>query len=1068
MGTLRCSTLLSLFGLSLVSGWAQETPYESRFKIQYQKFTRGDNERVMNPAEGRLEWFRERMGGDPSAEFMHHIALEAQQQRERFASHFMRDRASLEPSEAWRCIGPTSANFTMNGTVLRKVDAGRLRTILVDDTDTTGNTVYVLSAGGGLWKTTNFLATEPAWSPMTDFIGSTAGGALSFGKANSTLFLGVGDAFDSNVGGFVVKSSNGGQDWDAPVPLGNAKRVLDLQVDTTQATEIILAGTEVGLFRSTDGGITFSAIQSGAGEAFADSRVWSILRTSSGWLASVQPPPTPANATTNPPTAAAAVPSRFYLSTDRGATWNAVAGTPAGMGRTTLGIGQPGDPVVYAFAADTADSKQLDLFRSADGGRSWTALGLATKKPINANTDQSDMDIMKSQAFYNHMLLVDPSDATRNTLYLGGQLSAAKSLDGGKTWKIISNWLAKFTLPYVHADMHCAAFSNVGGQSRLYFGTDGGLFTSTDGGTTFDDTKNKGQVNHLIFALASNPEIPDSTIVGLQDNGTRLREGATTIFNQPKGGDGFGVGWSQKGSAASLCSYVYSKISVSTANPPDDQTKWSLFTTGISEVNNSSTNYFVTALSTAPATADPSGQTFFHNTRSTIYRTINAAATTRSWTAIGKAGTAGLPTGNIVRAGSHGVACSPTDRNKVSVCGTSGRVFLTKDGGSSWSTVDMTAQIPGWPSYNASIAWASDDLLYLCSEAPTPASGTVRVAKSTDGGLTWVSAGSDLQGLAKIPLSKLVVDPGDATGKTVYAATWLGVYRTTDGGESWALFGTGLPQVRVSDLYIAPDSSYLRVSTWGRGVWEVKNGTTTPNPTVAVAISPSSASVKTNATFQFSASVSGSTNTAVNWTATKGSVDAAGLYTAPASAGTAKIRATSVADTTKFSEASVTITEPVSQAGELILNGAFEQGATAWNGNTACIGAWSSQPPFEGSQSALLCGKGKKTTHNLSQTVNIPANATSATLSFYYRVQTSEILKSRVFDTLALQVLSATGTVLATPFSVSNVNPTSGYVQKVVDLSAYKGQTVKLNFKGVEDVSKQTSFSLDKVSLIVN
>jgi hypothetical protein len=52
--------------------------------------------------------------------------------------------------------------------------------------------------------------------------------------------------------------------------------------------------------------------------------------------------------------------------------------------------------------------------------------------------------------------------------------------------------------------------------------------------------------------------------------------------------------------------------------------------------------------------------------------------------------------------------------------------------------------------------------------------------------------------------------------------TWLGVYETTDGGGSWHLYGSGLPMVVVSDLYMPTDGSYLRVCIYGRGVWEIR------------------------------------------------------------------------------------------------------------------------------------------------------------------------------------------------------------------------------------------------------
>ena len=90
------------------------------------------------------------------------------------------------------------------------------------------------------------------------------------------------------------------------------------------------------------------------------------------------------------------------------------------------------------------------------------------------------------------MVLIDPNDSTRNTVYIGGQLSSAKSTDGGATWRIITNWLEQFRLPYVHADFHAAAFTTVRGDSTILFGTDGGLFLSTDGGRSFSSQKNDG------------------------------------------------------------------------------------------------------------------------------------------------------------------------------------------------------------------------------------------------------------------------------------------------------------------------------------------------------------------------------------------------------------------------------------------------------------------------------------------------------------------------------------------------------------------------------------------------
>lgn len=76
-------------------------------------------------------------------------------------------------------------------------------------------------------------------------------------------------------------------------------------------------------------------------------------------------------------------------------------------------------------------------------------------------------------------------------------------------------------------------------------------------------------------------------------------------------------------------------------------------------------------------------------------------------------------------------------------------------------------------------------------------------------------------GLPDIAVYHVVPDPRDASGNTVFAATGLGVYRTTDGGASWTRFGAGLPAATTTGLWIAEDGSLLRAATYGRGVWEV-------------------------------------------------------------------------------------------------------------------------------------------------------------------------------------------------------------------------------------------------------
>ena len=72
---------------------------------------------------------------------------------------------------------------------------------------------------------------------------------------------------------------------------------------------------------------------------------------------------------------------------------------------------------------------------------------------------------------------------------------------------------------------------------------------------------------------------------------------------------------------------------------------------------------------------------------------------------------------------------------------------------------------------------------------------------------------------------------------------------------------------------------------------------------------------------------------------------------------------------------------------------------------------------------------------------------------------------STAYDTLKVQVLNSSGTVLSTLATYSNANAASGYVQHSFSLGGYAGQTVTLKFTGAEDYTKQTSFVLDDTAV---
>jgi hypothetical protein len=108
--------------------------------------------------------------------------------------------------------------------------------------------------------------------------------------------------------------------------------------------------------------------------------------------------------------------------------------------------------------------------------------------------------------------------------------------------------------------------------------------------------------------------------------------------------------------------------------------------------------------------------------------------------------------------------------------------------------------------------------------------------KTTDGGSTWTPfhgngtanpAGGTFD-LPNFPVYVIRYDPSEATDQTIWVGTEFGVFRTTDGGNTWAPYGTGLPLVRVTDVRVSRNGSLVRVSTYGRGVWEIYPNSETP------------------------------------------------------------------------------------------------------------------------------------------------------------------------------------------------------------------------------------------------
>jgi hypothetical protein len=156
-------------------------------------------------------------------------------------------------------------------------------------------------------------------------------------------------------------------------------------------------------------------------------------------------------------------------------------------------------------------------------------------------------------------------------------------------------------------------------------------------------------------------------------------------------------------------------------------------------------------------------------------------------------------------------------------------------------------------------------------------------------------------------------------------------------------------------------------------------------------------------------------------------------------------------------------------AAQLLGNPGFETGAASpWTASSGVLNNSSSEPAHSGSWDAWLDGYGTATTDTLSQSVTLPSGCGSYAFSFWLHVDTAETTTTTAYDTLKVQVLNSSGSVLGTLATYSNLNHNTGYTQKSFSLASYAGQTVTLKFTGVEGSQLQTSFVIDDTAVNVS
>ena len=284
-------------------------------------------------------------------------------------------------------------------------------------------------------------------------------------------------------------------------------------------------------------------------------------------------------------------------------------------------------------------------------------------------------------------------------------------------------------------------------------------------------------------------------------------------------------------------------------------------------------------------------------------------------------------------------------------------------------------------------------------------------------------------------------------------------------GQTITLQLTGVEDSSLQTSFVADDFALNTGSSSGG------NTVTVTNPGSQTSMAGTAGSLQINA----SDSASGQTLTysATGLPAGLSIASSTGLISGtPSAAGTASVSVKATDTSGASGSAAFTWTVKAASgctASQLLGNPGFETGSAApWTASTGVINNSANEPPHSGSWDAWLDGYGTTHTDTLSQSVSIPSTCNAANLSFWLHVDTAETTTTTAYDTLTVQVLNTSGSVLGTLATYSNLDHNMGYAQHSFSLAPYIGQTITLRFTGSEDYTLQTSFVLDDTAMNVN